>query len=151
MWWEITICICFPTKRRAITLTAIGANSARSAVMTVKMILFGIHVSSDISMICITHPYLRTHEYTLLNKAKQPRQQAPCTLLMGTQPADYGEWKPPFTWHSLDHTYNTAPTWGPKARKNMDKLQFIQTVMGQVKSNSGSSLFNFRRDGFQFT
>lgn len=76
----------------------------------------------------------------LAEQSEQPRQQAPCTVLMGTQPADYREWQSPFTWHSLDHTIS-HPLWGPKQEKIWTNCSAFSQSWGKstclVKSSSG--------------
>ena len=74
----MNIYISFLTNRKAKTLTVVGEPGLRQKCSTaVKMMLAGIHVSSGISMMYLTHPYLKAHEYSLLNKASSKEGKHP--------------------------------------------------------------------------
>lgn len=88
------------------------------------MILFGIHVSSDISMIHLTHPYLRTPCWT--KQAAKAASTLHCnngnttSRLWGVTISRYLTLTRPYLQYCIR-----------LGAQNMDKLQCIQTVMGQ--------------------
>lgn len=74
----MNIYVSLLTNRKAKPLTVIGEPGLSQKCSTaVRMMLAGIHVSSNISIIYLNHLYLKIHEYTLMNKESSKGGERP--------------------------------------------------------------------------
>lgn len=137
----MNIYISFLINGKAKTLTIAGEPELSPKCSTaVKRSMFPL-ISQWFTLLILTLiPYSWIH---LAEHRKQQRRWVSCTVLTEAQAAAWGKWWSPFTWHSLEHTYNTASSSGaPSTRKVSINCSEFRWSRGRstcsVKSSSGN-------------
>lgn len=155
----MNIYISFLTNGKAKTLTVVGELGLSQKCSTaVKMILAEIHVSSDISMIYLTHSDLNT---LLMNTPCWTKKAAKkVSVLHRTNRSTASSLREVvislYLTLTRTHLLCCIQFWGPQYKEGINKLQRVQMIMRQEHSLCEKQLrklglFNQREDGFGVT
>lgn len=129
----MNIHISFLPNKKTKTPSVVGElGLSQKCSTTVKMILAGIHIFSDVSVIYLTHPYLKAHEYPFLNNNKKAAKRV-CTLrcINGSTTSRLRDLMMSlYLTLTRPHLQCCIQFQAPQYKEDIDKLQQIQMVTG---------------------